>query len=209
MARSFVPVTMGSPRFRTMDTCAFSVTDAWFPPGAMLHPHTHARGFFATMVDGSFDTTIVRQRLECSAGTIWSEPAEERHANAIGNRGARALVVQLDPARAQQVLPFDIVSRDVIHMRHAWIATAARRLLSELDSADDFTPLVLESTVTEMIVAAARVEDARRRFHAPPPAWLLRAQEILHAHARDGLQLAHLAALVGQAPWRLARALRR
>ena len=58
MARPSVPVTMGSPRFRSLDTEAFSITDAWFPPGEVLHAHTHARGIFATMVEGSFDTTI-------------------------------------------------------------------------------------------------------------------------------------------------------
>jgi len=207
--RSTVPVTMGSPRFRSMEAGAFSITDAWFPPGALLHAHTHERGIFATMIDGSFDTTILGKRLDCSAGTIWSEPAEERHANDIGRRGARALVVQLDPAHAEPVLPFDIVSSDVLHLRHAGIAAAARRLLSEFDAADDFTPLLAESTVVEMVVTAARIREAERRHHAPPPAWVFRAQEILHEHAREGLQLAEVAALVGEAPWRVARGFRK
>jgi AraC-like DNA-binding protein len=161
------------------------------------------------MVDGSFDTTILGKRLDCSAGTIWSEPAEERHANDIGSRGARALVVQLDPGRAELVLPFDIVSSDVLHLRHAGIATSARRLLTELDAADDFTQLVAESTVVEMIVTAARLRESERGHHAPPPGWVMRAQEILHERAREGLQLADVAALVGEAPWRVARAFRR
>lgn len=204
-----VPVTMGSPRFRSLETNAFGVTDAWFPPGEVLHPHTHSRGIFATMVAGSFETTILGRRLPCVAGTIWSEPAEERHANAIGSRGARALVVQLDPHRAEPLLPFDVVSRDVLHIRHAGIAATARRLLSELDDADDFTSLVVESTVVEMIVAAARLASPRRRHRAQPPPWLVRAQEILHDRAHECLQLTALASLVGEPPWRVAREFRR
>lgn len=209
MPRSNVPVTMGSPRFRSIDTRAFSITDAWFPPGEVLHAHTHERGIFAAMIEGSFDTSIGGKRLDCSAGTVWSEPAEERHANYIGTKGARALVVQLDPRQAELMLPFDIVSRDVMHLRHADITTAARRLLTELDSADHFTALVAESVVVEMIVGVARIEDTRRRQHGPPPPWLVRARDILHASPKEGLQLAELATMVGEPPWRLARAFRR
>jgi quercetin dioxygenase-like cupin family protein len=50
--RRHVPVTMGSPEFRTIETNGFIVTDAWFPPGAVLPRHTHDRAIFATMLEG-------------------------------------------------------------------------------------------------------------------------------------------------------------
>jgi hypothetical protein len=63
MRRANVPVTMGSPRFRTAATTGCTVTDAWFPPDAVLEPHTHERTIFAVMLDGSFDSAIGRRRL--------------------------------------------------------------------------------------------------------------------------------------------------
>src|SRR4051812_36761288 len=100
-ARALVPVTMGSPRFRELDAASLSITDAWFPPGAVLHSHTHARAIFGVMLEGSFETTIGRRRLACVPGSAWVEPAEERHMNVVGRYGARCIVLQADLASEQ------------------------------------------------------------------------------------------------------------
>jgi AraC family transcriptional regulator len=184
------------------------VTDAWFPPGAVLEPHTHDRTIFAVMLDGSFDSAIVRRRLDCTPTTVWTEPREERHANYIGRAGAHVLVVQPDPARVDLFAPFTRLTDEVHLLRHAGIAADARRVLTELDVADGLTPLAIDSLVLTMMTAASRVEltDARRR---PPPAWLRQAQELLHAHFRDRVQLMDIAAAVGVQPSHLAHAFRR
>ena len=47
-----VPVTMGSPRFRTMEATGCTVIEAWFPPNAELAPHTHDHPIFGVMLHG-------------------------------------------------------------------------------------------------------------------------------------------------------------
>src|SRR5688572_4440815 len=151
MRRANVPVTMGSPRFRTAATSGCTVTDAWFPPGAVLEPHTHERTIFAVMLDGSFDSAIARRRLDCTPATVWTEPREERHANYIGRLGAHVLVVQPDPERSDLFGPFAPFTDEVHLLRHAGIATEARRVLAELDVADRLTPLAIDSLVLTMM----------------------------------------------------------
>jgi AraC family transcriptional regulator len=208
MPRANVPVTMGSPRFRTSATSGCTVTDAWFPPGVVLEPHTHERPIFAVMLDGSFDSAIAHRRLDCTPAAVWTEPREERHANYIGRAGARVLVVQPDPARSDLFAPFASLTDQVHLLRHAGIAADARRVLTELDVADTLTPLAIDSLVLTMMTAASRLRFGRRDQRTLP-AWLARAQEILHAHFRDRVQLADVAAAVGVQPSHLAHAFRR
>src|SRR5918999_1052466 len=145
--RGSVPVTMGSPRFRTAATTGCTVTDAWFPAGAVLEPHTHDRTIFAVMLDGSFDSAIGGRRLDCTPATVWTEPCEERHANYVGRAGARVLVVQPDPERADLFGGFGSLTDEVRLLRHAGIAADARRVRTELDVADPLSPLAIDSLV--------------------------------------------------------------
>jgi AraC family transcriptional regulator len=209
MRRTNVPVTMGSPRFRTSATSGCTVTDAWFPPGAVLEPHTHERTIFAVMLDGSFDSAIARRRLDCTPATVWTEPREERHANYIGRMGARVLVVQPDPVRSDLFAPFAPLTDEVHLLRHAGIATDARRVLAELDVTDALTPLAIDSLVLTMMTAASRLRFESDRHGRALPPWVARAQEMLHAHFRDGVQLADVATAVGVHPSHLAHAFRR
>lgn len=209
MRRANVPVTMGSPRFRTAATTGCTVTDAWFPPDAVLEPHTHERTIFAVMLDGSFDSAIGRRRLDCTPAAVWTEPREEKHANYIGRAGARVLVVQLDPARHDLFAPFAALTDEVHLLRHAGIATDARRVLTELDVADPLTPLAIDSLVLTMMTAAARLRFDADRHGRSLPRWLARAQELLHARFRERIQLTDVATAVGVQPSHLAHAFRR
>lgn len=201
---------MGSPRFRTAATSGCAVTDAWFPPRAVLEPHTHERTIFAVMLDGSFESVIGQRRLECTPAAVWTEPREERHANYIGRAGARVLVMQPDPARIDLFGQFGPLTDEVHLLRHAGIAADARRVLAELDIADELSPIAIDSLVLTMMITASRHGlDGRRRHHRALPPWLARAQEILHAQFRARVQLADVAAAVGVQPPHLAHAFRR
>jgi quercetin dioxygenase-like cupin family protein len=47
-----VPVTLGSPWFRIVDTGACRVTEAQFSAGDILHAHSHDRPIMAVMLRG-------------------------------------------------------------------------------------------------------------------------------------------------------------
>jgi AraC family transcriptional regulator len=199
-----VPVTMGSPRFRTLEATGCSITEAWFPPHADLPPHTHDRPIFGVMLSGAFDSEIAHRTLDCPPASVWVEPLGERHANRIGRGGARVLVVQPDPI---SFTPFAGFLESVQHLRHAGIAGDASRIALELDGGDDLAPLVVDGLVQTMLATATR-QERRRQHHARAPSWLLLAQELVHARFRDRLSLAAIARAVGISPSHLAREFR-
>jgi hypothetical protein len=194
---------MGSPQFRRFDAGACCIVDVWFPPHAALQLHTHERSNFATMVDGSFQTRITSHRIDCATGVTWTEPAEERHANYVGSGGARVLVVQPDQSRDDIFSPFRGLTGAIVRVKHPAIVSGARHILAELRAPDSLTPLVIDSLVLPMMATAVRV-GALRRPERARPAWLSRAQEIIHARFRERLLLDEIAAAVDVTPgiWR-------
>jgi AraC family transcriptional regulator len=199
---------MGSPRFRTVEIEGLGITEARFPPGAYLPPHVHDRAIFCVMLEGSFDVVFRSKTLACPPAAIHTEPLAERHANRIEGAGAHVLVLQPDPRREQLLRPWAPLLDRISHLRHAGIAALAARLCEELRASDSAAPLAAESLALEMLARATRA-DAERGHALNPPAWLLRAQEIVHAKVLEPLGVAALAAEVGVHPSHLARSFRR
>ena len=206
-APSHVPVTMGSPEYRVTETPTVLVTHAVFPPNEVLPAHTHERAIFAVMCDGAFDTVIARRRLECTPSTAWTEPIAESHANYASAQGARVLVFQ--PAhRLPDVLePIAGLLRDVTLRKNASFAIDARRVVSEMASADDVSILASDALFVTMLVHAERLSRGGGRRRGPPT-WLVMVHDILHDRFRESLSLLELATLAGVHPAHLARQFR-
>jgi AraC family transcriptional regulator len=200
-----VPITMGSPTYRTLELDCFQVTEAWFPAHAVLADHTHDRACVAVMLDGSFDLHFPGKAYPCPPTTVFTEPAGETHANFIGSGGAHVVVVQPDPTETELLRPFAGLIDRATHRHHAGLAEQASRLTQELNCGDDLTTLAAEGIVLEMLVTLARLDSGAARR---PPAWLLRAQELLHSQFTRAMRNADVARAVGVHPAHLARAFR-
>jgi AraC family transcriptional regulator len=200
-----VPITMGSPTFRSLGLDGFEVTEAWFPAGEVLADHTHNRACVAVMLDGSFDLRFSSHAYACPPTTVFTEPAGEIHANFIGMGGAHVIVVQPDPAYTELLRPFAGLVNRATHRHHGGVAERASRLARELEAPDDLSTFAAEGVVLEMLATLVRLETAESRR---PPSWLLRAQEMLHAQFAAGLRAADIARAVDVHPAHLARAFR-
>jgi AraC family transcriptional regulator len=169
--------------------------------------HTHAGALFGMMLDGGFATRIMGRDVDYRAGSAWTEPAEERHANRAGARGARVLVLQ--PASNSPCL--EPIARglldEVLTIEATGLLGDAERLEAECARPDDLSSLVVEGTALSMLVRAARLFRARAH-HARAPRWLTLAVEYLHAHRCDAVQLSDVARAVGVAPSQLAHGFR-
>lgn len=199
-----VPVTMGSPRFRSMEATGCTVIDAWFPPNAELAPHTHDHPIFGVMLEGAFQSDIARRTLDCPPASVWVEPLGERHANHIGREGARVLVIQPNLSSFPVFTGF---LESVQHLRHGGIANDASRIASEIDAGDDLGALIVDGLLQTMLATASRRERGQHH-HSPVPAWLVLAQELVHARFREPLSLSDVAREVGISPSHLAREFR-
>ncbi|CAN5226835.1 hypothetical protein BH23GEM2_BH23GEM2_14050 [soil metagenome] len=213
MSGHAVPVTMGSPRFATLEARDCLVTLAWFPPGAVLEAHVHDRPTFATILDGGFDLAftspaIRRSTFECPPGTIFTEPAGEKHANYVAPDGAQVVVLQPDMSAGE--LPARCVAMldRINHFRDGQITACARRLAREALSPDDVTPLAIDGLILEMVAEASRLRNGGSE-QSQLPKWLRDATDLIHDRFRESLRIEDLAGAAGVHPAHLASAFRR
>jgi AraC family transcriptional regulator len=204
MRQAAVPVTLGSPWFRIVDTAACRVTEARFSAGDVLHAHSHDRPIMAVMLGGSFDTVIMGRRFACLPDHAWTEPCEERHANYIGQRGAHVLVFQPDPAYSPfsgSILP---LIEDVLHVHDPHVGVDARLVRREMDQPDALAKLAIESLMLGMLVRVSR--SHRKLASRRTPSWLGRVREMLHDEFRSPPSLSELAAVAGVTPTHVCHA---
>ena len=200
-----VPVTMGSPRFHSLELDGFTVVEAWFPAREILPQHIHERACVGTMLEGSFELRFPGKAYDCTPATVFTEPAGDTHANFMGASGARVVVVQPDPGRADLLHPFRGVLQAASHQHHPGIAERASRLARELTARDDLSLLAAEGLVLDMLVSLARLDRGRFRR---PAAWLLQAQDYLHSHFAETIRIHDIARTVGVHPAHLTRGFR-
>jgi AraC family transcriptional regulator len=205
-----VPITMGSPRFVTIEVARFRCTHAWFPPDTTLEPHTHDRATFGVMVRGGFDLTfsspaIRRRSLECRPGTVFTEPAGETHGNGVGSGGASVVVIQIDPDAADSTIGAlrPLLTERINHFQSQRIAQRATTLAREIRGRDRLAALAIESLVLGMLADAGRHDTRWTRSHGPPP-WLDLAEQYVRANFRESLRIADIAEAVGVHPAHLA-----
>lgn len=206
-----VPITMGSPRFETVEVARFRCTHAWFPPNTTLEPHIHDRATFGVMLRGGFDLlfasgAVGHRSLACEPGTVFTEPAEETHGNRVGSGGASVVVIQIDPDAADPTIePVRRMLVDRInHFQSHTIALQAGRLAREIRSRDRLAALAVESLVLGMLLDAGR-RDSRWSRSRRPPAWIELAEQYVRANFRESMRIADIARAAGVHPTYLAR----
>ena len=207
MDEEHVPVTMGSGRSTTVDLPALRISDVWFPPGARLPDHTHDRAIFAVTLEGLLDSRLPGHELSCDVASLWTEPAEERHSNLVGTRGARVLVIMPDPAADEVLQPCARMLESVNHWRDGGAASVAGRMVAELHAGDAPARLALHGLALEALALGVR-GGSRARMRAALPTWLRCARDLVHDRFRERLELAGIAREVGVDPTTLARAFR-
>ncbi len=207
MRDRFVPVTMGSPKFTTTEVGGFFVTEAHFPAGLVLPMHVHERATVAVMLSGSFSCEFPTRALNCQAGALHSEPAEDRHGNRVGSAGAHVLVIQPSAEAANALGRNAQVLQQVSYAPHSLAFGPAWRLTRELYLRDTATPLAIEGLVLELLAEAVRA-TLQPALNTIPP-WAERAREYAHAHFRKSFRLSDVAREVDVSSVRLARGFRR
>ena len=205
MAYRAVPVTLGSPQFRTLEAGGFNVVDARFPPNLWIPPHIHERATMAVMLEGSFDCVFPSRSVDCLPSTVHTEPAEERHGNRVGTAGAHVLVVQPDRQRTDALRPHTGLLDSINHLPGSPAPGIAWRLSRELHTPDQVAPIAIEGLVLELLALLGR--------HTTPsgsraPSWLARTRDLLHGRFGERLRVIDIADEVQVHPVHLARVFR-
>ena len=201
-----VPVTLGSPDSTALDVGDFNLVHARFPAGAFLPPHVHERATFGVMLTGGFDLAFPGRRFGCAPGSVFVEPAGERHSNRMAPHGAEVLAVQPAPGTAGEPAWAGFFAR-VSYRRHGRIAALATRVVTEVRRPDPFSALAAQALVVDMLVAALRGES-KLAAHRPPSPEVLGLRELLHEGSVEELRIPALAARLGMPADRLCREFR-
>lgn len=204
MGSVLVPVTMGSASARTRVAGGVDVTEARFPPGAVLERHVHERPIVCVMLEGSFDHIGDRGSRDCTPGTVLIEPAGDPHGNAIRRAGARVLVLEPEPTD-ELLRSVEGLLEESAYFEHAGVVACAHSLARELSAKDAAAPLALEAGALDLLAVAARLKTHRP---GAEPAWLRRVRELVEDRFRDPLRLSDLAGEAGVHPAHLSRAFR-
>jgi AraC family transcriptional regulator len=202
----FDPVTLGAPRFQTLETGAFIVTDACFPSRLALPPHVHERAVVGVTLDGQFDSVMMGRTYDCRPGIVHTEPAGERHANFFQPGGSRVLIIQPDAECEELLRPVKPLLESIRSFSCGPAVGVGHRLVAELARHDAWTALAVEGLALEVLAIAART-GLRPRAACPPP-WLARVRDRVHDEGGSRLRVGDLAADAGVHPVHLARVFR-
>jgi AraC family transcriptional regulator len=201
------PVSLGSPRFSTVECGAFLVTDALFPASHRLEKHFHDRTVVGLTLKGEWDSVLGTTRLANSPGMLHVEPAGDSHVNQFGPEGVHIVLIQPNPTCQTLLQPFTTLLETALQMRVGLSGIRIAELLqSELLDPDDLSPLAIESLSTDLLIAALR--SARVRSGSAP-AWLTRTIDCLHERFLERPSLGELSSVAGVSAEHFNREFRR
>ncbi|MEK8033667.1 AraC family transcriptional regulator [Ideonella sp. DXS29W] len=187
-----------------MNTLFSDIQVRRYAPGSDMPPHTHRRATLSLVLGGSYEEFIRGRRHEGAWGSLLLCPAGEAHSQRFGAEGVRKL--QMAPTaeaieRLRGALPVDQAPA----VRSLSLADVGRRIAQELQVPDDFSSLVIDGLLHELLGLMAR-EHARQRGTAP--AALQRALALLREQSHRNLALDEIARDVGCDAAELARLFR-
>lgn len=177
------------------------------PGGLALGTHVHARPSITLVLAGHFEERFGRVGYDCGPLDLLLKPAVTEHANRYGARGARSLLIELDPTAERRLAPF--MRFDAVRARVTGGLAAAQglRLLEAVRAGDHAAvPLVEELTLELVHTLADRLDYATT---GSPPLWLRRVRDAVHERWSEPLTLTGLANEAAVHPVSLARAFRR
>jgi AraC family transcriptional regulator len=175
-------------------------------PGDLQYPrHVHEPAYLTFFLAGG----VTEHYAGCSsafvASTLVYHPPGEVHAFHIGEKGLRALTVELQPE--WKLLESLKIHQGRIQTEGGRFAAVEARLLRELYAPDRYSWLAIEGQVLELLAALFRISAGSEETQ--PPRWLRQVEEWLRAQYPENPGLESLAAGVGVHPVHLARTFRR
>ncbi len=197
-----VPVSWGSPRFFTRTVGPFEITDAFFPPHAVLESHSHDRTVIALTMSGSLESRLGGGVVLGRPDDVWTEPAGDPHSNRVSADGAHVLVLQPDPTDDSLMESCRGLLEGVHHFRHGEMVHWARRMIPELGVAAGPNALMVEGLALQIMASGTRQASPSLRGSPRVAA----ALTIIHDCFREPLTVKGIANEVDLHPTYLARA---
>jgi AraC family transcriptional regulator len=191
------------------------LSDTHYRPAQHVPPHLHQRTYFAYLIGGGYSEQLGQRSVTPQPLSLaFRQPREVQHGE-ISDRGARLFHVELPDTWIDRVREHGTIPDVVLDHHRGPMLALARTIYREFREPDAASPIMIEGVVLEMLGALLRSRTASgaggkaANRTSAGTSWIARARDILHARALSAPTLAEVAADVGVAPVRLARAFRR
>ncbi|MDV6330937.1 AraC family transcriptional regulator [Asticcacaulis sp. 201] len=183
-----------------MNTVFSSIRIGRYAPDLIMDAHVHDEVSFSLVLAGGYEETIRGRSETHVAGTLLVCPSDEPHAQRFGRGGLYKLVFDPTPETVARVEDMTRLA-DAPILRSLAVADVGRRILSELQRDDTFSPLVIEGLSLELIGQFAR---GHATGAGSAPRYLKAAMEYMREAETASLRLADVALAVGCDPAKLS-----
>ena len=185
------------------ETRGFALAIAAADPKRPVARHTHEDAHFILLLDGHYlSTARGAGHLHAEPALIYNPPGTT-HQDTFPECSGRFVGISVSAARFAELAQVVTPSEAAIRLWDPDALEAAHRIARDVAHAE--SELAIEAGCLELLGGFARDLRPERR----PPRWLVRARELLHDRACDGLDMATIAAACGVHPVYLARRFRR
>jgi AraC family transcriptional regulator len=181
-----------------------ALSETSYAPDLTIPLHSHSHSLICVVLNGEFTERYGNRQRTCQPSTLTFHPEDEVHSETIHRGGARLFSIGLVSSWLERLSQYGLCLTDSFACQGGAAVTLGQRVYQEFRYPDEFSPLVVEGLVLEMLAVMTRKTKAEPRR----PRWLAAAQELLHARCREHLSLAEIAEAVGIHPVHLATTFR-
>ena len=186
----------------------FALTETQYAPGTHIPNHSHERGCFALILDGSYTETFRTSELRCVPATVAYRPPGEPHRDQVSSDGSRCFLIEVEISWLQGLLQHGVNFDGPILSgapRAYWLA---KKVHDEFASAGDEVCALSIHGLT-LALAAALTRASIQGSSGDVSRWFRDVVDLLQSRYTEKLTLTFLADTAGVHPVYLAAAFRR
>ena len=181
---------------------ALTLTEILHAPSTKIPAHVHDTASICLTLTGQGLEIIDGTRVVTQPGCVIMRAPDVVHSDQYGVGSHRGFMIELEPSWLQACRHFMRVFEGHRHFPGGPVAALALRIYHESRIKDGLAAIIVEGLMLEMLGHASR---SLVKAPVRAPAWLLQAQDLLHARFNDPLNLVEIANSVGVHPTHLAR----
>lgn len=198
------PGNMFGNAVKSRQVAGFRLSERIYPPRYTTPKHSHECALLCFVIDGSYTETFGAKTRQCRPSTLLFHPQDEVHAERFHDSGGHSLIVEIEPEALARFHAAGVAAVDRAAEFHDGIlALLTRKLFAEFLAGDDYSPLVVEGLILEIIGKASR--QLTRPAGTCAPRWLEQVRDLLHARFAARLRLEDIAGTVQVHPVHLAQ----
>ena len=180
----------------------FFLTEIAYDSRFDISQHSHQQACFCFVLQGSYTELYRDKTIECQPSHLIYRPAGEVHSDHFGEANARCLIIEFETKWLEGFHRESIKLNEPAIYQGSSLFWLAMRLRKELQKVDDFTSIMVEGLMFEIIAEMGR--RTIKVSEVKQPHWLSQAREILHANVAERMSLSEIAESVGVHPVYLA-----